>query len=1217
MSSSNIVSWMKKFNFNKLLMWLQATAIHPNNQLYQMRFEYLIACLLTIKEMDFENNPLTYLEFKKRILTFFNATSKEFYITEDFQPYSQLKLIPYFYNGHKYYFFYGNLERPWEFINKLDYMYLKPQYQITEHFEDTYLWSLTFQTNLLRNLVSDTESSKISKGLYIPSEQYLNKFGLSLTCKENAISSALSHITPGEFSLHLIDANKTTIYEAFDALLISSSDKIIYLLPQLHIEVLFKILSKFVFESQHSKENLKKANQIIKTEFLKHSAAFFGKDSILHLIDIQKESLLRENEVAIRIAEDQILLFHILRVRHNTAFHMESAISIVKNRIKDIKSQSLLGLETAYEAPSLIPSEVLNLQGIILFQYTGISAMPIGINDLSIPVFSYDDIIRIFELLNTPVEFLNYINEHINLHQKARVILTDQLDEFAAYITNGKSFLEAGKYPNLFHFESHSWHDYYSGYLFEKYSRCIEIFEFVESFKPYYFDYVSKVSSNVYEVFNKADLLGGTVILLNNKAYFISSVIIRNNNDLKISEKFLKPLFCEYLVKLNNALDDLIFVHLSDIMPDIIYIDLLPCSAIEREPFIFLKEEVIAINSNNPVHITVRWRKAGEPHIFVLFDSENMTVLFSDEMNGGERITIHQLIIALLKYFINDAGSDVDIIADEFINANMPVDRRRFGVEAVATKNPRLVDYKPYIETTETNLSIMRRQVAEYIAISNYEPDQYPGMKAKEIIEATYRMLQEKLESTLLTFNTYLIQYAYKQLEYVEGKKENNRRKAEIDKRTHTDFDVVSSYTERSNDISLYTLAIKHIITSALKIHPTGSKSITSIEWRNILAIAHLIIEVTQTYDFSEYNLTELSVTISDLYEIQQSTHDDVFDSQKYAYEVNQNLLSEQEDKVDLPNEDETRKIIDDAFNTAYGFTFQEMLTILSALGVNDFEHTSDYPINVMERDKLCNQLHDWYQELNLNTIHQIIDFLSLTLTTYGPGSNLIPSFLMRKKERLNLCPLLSVEKNIIWGNQMCISSSRFWSSTVSDGDFPYSIDCPKIIIKAMKVIHRKRDKELEIKLAEIARKTVGCDYVISPLLKFDSIHDDLPRYPDCGEIDLLAVLPTVKKIIVGEAKNRNKRSRAYDMQLEHRDFFDEETGYYTKLKKKAEFVRNNLQLFLKHFGIIDEDGWTVESVFLVNRVYSAAFLGHDVNFILKGNFHQYLLDELNKKIID
>ncbi len=107
----------------------------------------------------------------------------------------------------------------------------------------------------------------------------------------------------------------------------------------------------------------------------------------------------------------------------------------------------------------------------------------------------------------------------------------------------------------------------------------------------------------------------------------------------------------------------------------------------------------------------------------------------------------------------------------------------------------------------------------------------------------------------------------------------------------------------------------------------------------------------------------------------------------------------------------------------------------------------------------------------------------------------------------------------------------------IGSGDFPYSIDCPKVITKAMKEIHRNKDKELEVELDQIARNAIGESFVVAPVLKFDSIHNDLPRYPDCGEIDLLVALPSAKKIIIGEAKNRNKRSRAYDMQLEHRDF--------------------------------------------------------------------------------
>lgn len=351
---------------------------------------------------------------------------------------------------------------------------------------------------------------------------------------------------------------------------------------------------------------------------------------------------------------------------------------------------------------------------------------------------------------------------------------------------------------------------------------------------------------------------------------------------------------------------------------------------------------------------------------------------------------------------------------------------------------------------------------------------------------------------------------------------------------------AIASYTEKSNDISLYGLVIKHILSTALKSPAIGANSITSVEWMRLLAIGQLIVEITQSYDFFEHQLTECSVSISDMYEIRQDISETIFDSQKYAYKVNQDLLSIQLDDTDSPssnNREASKLLIDNAFKTAYGFTFKEMLIILSAMGVNDFEHTNDYPLNVMNSDKLCHQLNEWYPSLELNTIHQIIMFLSLTFSTYGISSNMIPSFLMRKKERLNLCPLIAVNNDIIWGNQMCIGASRFWSGMIGSGDFPYSIDCPKVITKAMKEIHRNKDKELEVELAQIARNAIGESFVVAPVLKFDSIHNDLPRYPDCGEIDLLVALPSAKKIIIGEAKNRNKRSRAYDMQLEHRDF--------------------------------------------------------------------------------
>ncbi len=1205
MKSENIVLWMKKYDFLKCISWIQAIAIHPNNQLYQMRFEYLIGCSLTIKNTEYRKRTLTYSAFKNFIHAFFKSSSNDFRLIEDFKPFSQLDLIPYFFNGHKYYFFYGNLERPWEFVSKLDYMYLKPKYQNENSIEHWFIESMTFQTVLLEALTADDESYETSEGLYIPSEEYLDKFGKFFI--DRSSSDELDSVIPGDFTLDFVDNNRTQIYNSFNALFINIPDVSIYVLPQLHIEILYKIFNNELFEGSFMKENLRTTNHVHKAMLTKRCLSFFGKNSLVDFVDINKESLLKQNEVAVRVEEDQVIVFHILRTRHKTDFNMETGILNVKQRVEFIKKNSFLVSDEANKTAVIAPSEVLSIQGVIIFQYTGISTLPFGINDLSIPIFAFDDIIRIFELLDFPYEFIDYMAESRELHERARIIKTDNLDEFATYLENNKSFLEAGKYPTYIMIASHYWHDHYMAHLFREYSENIEIHEFLESFKPYYFDYIEKISDNTYEVFNKADLRGGTVILFDSKSYFINSAITGNQNHMRISEKFLKPLLCEYLTHLNAALDKLIFKYLADTMPIIIYINLLPYEVISHDKLSFLLKELTVVSADNPVHFAVRWRKEKEPHIFVLFDAENMHNLFSNAMNIGERAVVNKFVLALLKYFINLDDPRVQDIANDFVESNIPIDRRRYGVEAKSVNNPRLSNYQSYIKTSHTYLSKIRRIIAEHIASMNFLPGEYSGEEAKKIIHSIYKILQGKLETTISTFNSSILHYAYTQLEYIEGESEHSRKKAEIDSRTKTDFDVVHKYTENNSELSLYTMAVKHIITSIIKLNPQAGGPITSIEWRSILAIAYQIIEITQTYEYIEYALMEYAITISELYEIQEPTNSIIFNAQEYAYQVNQKLLSNSTES----EEQEDVSAIDKAFCGSFGFTFHEMITILYALGSNDFEHKLDYPLNIMKVDDLSRLLVEFYPDMSVNIITKIIEFLTLTTATYDADSVLIPSVLMRKKERLNLCPLIKMTGDVIWGNQMCISSSNFWSGTVKSGDFPYSIGCPKEIIEVIKAIHRRKDKELEKRFAKIAQKTIGHKYVISPLLKYDSIHNKLPRHPDCGEIDLLAVLLSAKKIIIGEAKNRNKSIRAYNIQLEHRDFFEEERGYYSKLMKKAAYVNSNLNYFLEHFSIQDKENWIVEPVFLVNKVYTAAFLGRDVKFIMEDNFRQYLIDEM------
>ena len=64
------IKWMKKYNPKDILTWIEVISIHPSNQIFQIRFEFLIAILVSIEPKDFQNNALSYNVIKKFIQVF-------------------------------------------------------------------------------------------------------------------------------------------------------------------------------------------------------------------------------------------------------------------------------------------------------------------------------------------------------------------------------------------------------------------------------------------------------------------------------------------------------------------------------------------------------------------------------------------------------------------------------------------------------------------------------------------------------------------------------------------------------------------------------------------------------------------------------------------------------------------------------------------------------------------------------------------------------------------------------------------------------------------------------------------------------------------------------------------------------------------------------------------------------------------------------------------
>ena len=101
MGKDFVVLWMKKYSLSEILKWIQCTCIHPNNQVYQIRFEKLLCLLMNIDIGEFEGASLSRTIFNDFICKYYDSSNDEFLFMEDFIPYDQRKKIPYYINEKK------------------------------------------------------------------------------------------------------------------------------------------------------------------------------------------------------------------------------------------------------------------------------------------------------------------------------------------------------------------------------------------------------------------------------------------------------------------------------------------------------------------------------------------------------------------------------------------------------------------------------------------------------------------------------------------------------------------------------------------------------------------------------------------------------------------------------------------------------------------------------------------------------------------------------------------------------------------------------------------------------------------------------------------------------------------------------------------------------------------------------------------------------------
>lgn len=968
-----VIENLKQYNFKEIFLWLQITASHPSNQKFAGRFDLLNSILLSIPTCDFINNKFNRASFENLFLLLEDEYEALFINIEDYEPLDQLKLIPYYFEGKKYYFYYGVYESPFEELENFDNVYLKNCVEkdslIFKTIRSIFKVSLDFQTSLLDSIVKLQESKIVQDKVYIPSQDFFNNIVKFFKIEQKYLKTLkeMPKLKSGDFNCIQQElSNKILDYNIYDTFIINSSDnETFFLWPGRHIDVLHTFAFNFINYSK-DKVILSQIQKNCQRQLFKICKRFFTiRGSLVGLYSQNTtENLLKKLDYAAVSDGGKIILFKLLTINSNETIDekFNKASLEMKQVVDDLKKGGFIGLRYADNPEKIpaIPTEVSELYTIYIIPRLTLEPFSFGLSDLFDNEYNFivtlSDTQRVFELLKSPLSFIKFLRDDYNLRKKTHIMCFEFLDRFICYIDNKNSYFQQGKPLSGAMFQPHSWSEYYSDKLYKKSKESI--YGLMEKYFPDCYNDVEDLGDGIYG-FNSTVKLDASIAIEFNKSLFIfflpANGYTCTGEELDFSS-FLGHFYAYYFKKFEKQLLDFLTSY-GVLFGEIYGTTITPITYIKRNNINYLLPFVSDVNKQNPLEIiTGKVKETMDLRTAVIFDSQEIISIFSVIDNQGEKKALCKFLISLIRYFDQfDKNCNLEEDVLGFINKIMPTGPRAFSLGGIALENPKAEKYRQHRELQDSDIAAVNRLIAECIANKRIDPGEYSGKKAIEILEFSFDFISNVLENELEQFNSNMIYHLLEQLDYVQFDRIRYTINAGLTSSNYTEYNVEEKFISNYDEISKASIAIKYLFKNFIKLTSHGKKAITGDLWDYLLALSDAAINISWSIDFLRFGLRKHTIIVTDLYEIQHQVDTPLFDTNHFAkIEAKSKIASIQDTYLnsELKNDKEKKSKISylDGLNAAfleqYGFKFFDMATALYALGKYNGPSLSPNKIN-------------------------------------------------------------------------------------------------------------------------------------------------------------------------------------------------------------------------------------------------------------------------------
>ncbi len=1216
-----IYSKLSSYSFEKLYIWLAATAIHPNNQLFSIRFEIIFACLLSIPPEKFENRKLNYQDFCNLLREFDITVSPFTVFLEDFKPFYQLKKIPLFTPESKYYFFYGSYEQPyliWNHVIEIIYPVLS---KLNHPLALTIKTSLDFQTQLIGDMENYAIEERNESTITIPPKDFLDVIGKRFLTNfsDEFARTVTSGALKKEKSLLSLAANGGL----YDVLFIKHKNHKFFWLPFDHYDAISYIIKRTVLKNSLVIGSI---NNYSKGQFLNSLWGLFRITSgVENIYSINGEKLTSDIDAIAMIDEQNALMFKVapLTMASNIEQTLHEAITCVRNIIKRLSEDDLVIFEFFNKQKDGRPK--IKYWGVVVYDILASENVILpGINEENIFSYSHDDLCRCFEKSSSPEFLLNFlIDDHRQL-LNGNIISPDMLDRFEVYLS-GKGFLRAGQQPSMIVYAPHDGSIAVQNKMFEKFQDPIH--EIIYRHFQQKYDMVKKHSSgDCYDICMKSTGAGGMGMLLGKHLLFIRfpwDIIYNENKDkIKHCSILLAPLILHFLERLKTQITEQLNTWTSIVrLPDLLQIDLIPA---EDAKFIDAFHENINLSEQNPV-MCKTFIKRNKLLTRLVYDSRYLHLFFSSYRdNTAEKIIFIQLYSS---WFIACENINETLAwkkSSKLFDALIGKEQKGFSLDAIPVKNPLLFQYHSPYEFDEVMLGHKQQEIAKFLYDKNIMPGTYSADSAKSICNDIFTFLWNDLIESLSKLNSHALSFIYRQIELIEGKREQQQLSAGLQSRIRTDFDPIEKYKSDYSELVKLLETSKYIFQIAFSLSPTGDEHLTQLNWQKCLAIGWWMGEVSHISDALHFETANFDLSISDMYELSISYNGSRFCFEEFQaqhaktsimneatsieYRLNKAMDNKNAEKHKTYIAPQWLQIIDSAFHAEFGVTLSSFYIISDSLRFVECKKT-DFPVKLFDSiEQLIEGIKNTLtpeDEITDQDIHNTINFM--LMGNIDISTPLLPSKITTLNKRINITPLMEIEGQIAYGNQMTILSTQLLINILSHGSQPFDLSNYPRLKTAIKKIHRLRDLELEEKAYVEATECLGNIFVEKNICNFRRISKTLPQRPDCGEIDIIAVNQDLKTVFVLDAKNQKRERLPAGINREAKEFWGT-GGHAEQLHKKELFIRDNIVVFLRYFKIADLEGWKTQSAFVTQTHYISAFIMKcEVDFVLLSDLKKYL----------